>query len=427
MINTELSNIWSCVSLPNLLSSEKDLFDAHLRLRRNQPGFADFLGWLGQGDAGIARLIGAVNRAADAIARQGQVLVVAGMGESWLGARAAVRMLKGAVQDGRPSVIFVGNQMGSEEYLALFDRLEGKDFCLQLIMPDRPEPECAIASRAVRWMMERRYGKEAKARIFVTALPDSPMATMAKEEGYPFFAMPTEPGGGVSALTAATLLPLTVAGIDPLAFLEGAAGAYGDYDLRAFENPVWMYAGARYALSCRGRNLELFGTFDPGFAPLGRWWRHFCCRHACSDGVGALPVHADWTADLDAMDAMISSGRYALFETMVRFGTISGQKVNIEMDWKDYDGLEYLAEKSLADVEEKTYEALVSTHADGDVPIIALECEALDAYHMGELLYFLELSGAIYACACGIEPFDPTPLKTRELAAQMLGRQEKNV
>ena len=139
MINVELSNIWSCVSLPNLLSSEQALFEAHLKLRRNQPGFDDFLGWLGCGDAMIARTIGAVERAADTICRQSQVLVVAGMGESWLGARAAVRLLGKPARDGRPAVLFVGDRMGSDDYLALFDRLEGKDFCLQLIMPEQPD------------------------------------------------------------------------------------------------------------------------------------------------------------------------------------------------------------------------------------------------------------------------------------------------
>ena len=422
MINTELSNIWSCVNLPNLLSSEKELFDAHLRLRRNQPGFADFLGWLGQGDAGIARLIGAVNRAADAIVRQGQVLVVAGMGESWLGARAAVRMLKGAVQDGRPSVIFVGNQMGSEEYLALFDRLEGKDFCLQLIMPDRPEPECAIASRAVRWMMERRYGKEAKARIFVTALPDSPMATMAKEEGYPFLAMPTEPGGGVSALTAATLLPLTVAGIDPLAFLEGAAGAYGDYDLRAFENPVWMYAGARYALTQKGRSTECLGCFTPDFGAFGAWWQQYFLRHTCREGAGAMPVYLPLPSALDAMDTVAQGKDQRVFETLLQVPERCFQKVNIEMDWKDYDGLGFLAGKTLLDAQEGSFQAVLQAHTDLDVPVIQVSMQTLDAAGVGELFYFFELAGAISACACGVDPFDGACAgASRALAKQLLG------
>lgn len=430
MINVELSNIWSCVSLPDLLSREKEIFDAHLHLRTNASNEEPCFGWLGQPETITARMIHNVRSAAEQIRSMGSTLVVLGSGTAYLGAQAVLDALGGRMrllEKRQCRVLFAGDNLSTRDWLALCRQLEGQDYCLHIISPVGAEMETCVASRAIRWMMERRYGAETKQRVFVSALPNSPMAVMAAEEGYTLLPMPVQPGGADSALTPASFLPMAAAGIDPLAVLEGATEGYRQFDLRAFENPVWMYAGARYALSCRGRNLELFGTFDPGFAPLGRWWRHFCCRHACSDGVGALPVHADWTADLDAMDAMISSGRYALFETMVRFGTISGQKVNIEMDWKDYDGLEYLAEKSLADVEEKTYEALVSTHADGDVPIIALECEALDAYHMGELLYFLELSGAIYACACGIEPFDPTPLKTRELAAQMLGRQEKNV
>ena len=392
MINVELSNIWSCVSLPNLLSSEQALFEAHLKLRRNQPGFDDFLGWLGCGDAMIARTISAVERAADTICRQSQLLVVAGMGESWLGARAAVRLLGKPARDGRPAVLFVGDRMGSDDYLALFDRLEGKDFCLQLIMPEQPEPECAIASRAVRWMMERRYGKEAKSRIFVTALPDSPMAVMAKEEGCTFLPMPTEPGGAASALTAATLLPLAVAGVEPLAFLEGAANAYRAFDLRAFENPVWMYAGARYAL---------------------------CNR------MGVLPAHFSLPQSTDALDAMLTSGTYPVFETVLRPKAAPQQRLHVEMDWKDYDGLGYLTDTTLEDVAEKTLDAFVESQAAADVPVILLECDALDAPQAGELLYFFELANAICAAASGVDPLAPMQFgPARTLAGKLLGKLE---
>ena len=179
------------------------------------------------------------------------------------------------------------------------------------------EMETAVASRAVRWVMERRYGAETKGRIYVSALPDTPMAVMAKEEGHVFLPMPTQPGGAYSALTAATLLPLAAAGVDPLEVLEGAAEAYGQYDLRAFENPVWMYAGARYALYGKGRATELLGTFDPAFTAFGKWWAQWVCRHTCQDGVGVLPVPMELTGGLDALDLMISSGRYPLFETLL--------------------------------------------------------------------------------------------------------------
>ena len=425
MINVELSNIWSCVSLPNLLSSEQALFEAHLKLRRNQPGFDDFLGWLGCGDAMIARTIGAVERAADTICRQSQVLVVAGMGESWLGARAAVRLLGKPARDGRPAVLFVGDRMGSDDYLALFDRLEGKDFCLQLIMPEQPEPECAIASRAVRWMMERRYGKEAKGRIFVTARPDSPMAVMAKEEGCTFLPMPTEPGGAASALTAATLLPLAVAGVEPLAFLEGAANAYRAFDLRAFENPVWMYAGARYALCNRGRTNEFLLTADGRCRALGAWWQQAVLRRMCRGGMGVLPAHFSLPQSTDALDAMLTGGTYPVFETVLRPKAAPQQRLHVEMDWKDYDGLGYLTDTTLEDVAEKTLDAFVESQAAADVPVILLECDALDAPQAGELLYFFELANAICAAASGVDPLAPMQFgPARTLAGKLLGKLE---
>lgn len=422
MITVELSNIWSCVSLPNLLSSEKDLFDAHLRLRRNQPGFSDYLGWLGQNDAAIARMIGAVERAADAVCRQAQVLVVVGLGESWLGARAAVRLLGRAGRDGRPEVLFAGGHMGSEEYLALFDRLEGRDFCLHLIMPGEPEPESAVASRAVRWMMERRYGKDAKGRIFVSALPDSPMAVMAKEEGYAFLPMPAESGGAVSALSAATLLPLAVSGVEPLAFLEGAAAAYGEYDLRAFENPVWMYAGARYALANRGRTAEFLLTSGSRFDCFGDWWQQSVLRRTCLAGMGTLPMHFSLPGSLDALDGMLTSGRYPVFQTLLRCAAAPQQRLHVEMDWKDYDGLGYLAEKTLEEVAEKTLDAFAETQAAADVPVIQLECGAMGPAQAGELFYFFELANAICAGASGVDPLVPARAgQARAMAAQLLG------
>ena len=422
MISVDLSNIWSSVSLPDLLSGEKDLFDAHLRLRRNQPGFSDFLGWLGANDAAVARTIGAVGRAADAVCRQADLLVVVGMGESWLGARAAVRLLADPARKGCPAVLFTGDRMSSEDYLALFDRLEGRDFCLQLILPAQPEPEAAITSRAVRWMMERRYGKDAKNRIFITALPDSPMAVMAKEEGCTFLPMPTEPGGAFSALTAATLLPLAVAGVDPLSFWEGAVNAYGEYDLRAFENPVWMYAGARYALANRGRTNEFLLT--PGrFGAFGAWWRHAVLRRMCQAGMGVLPAAFPLPQSLDALDAMLTSGRYPVFQTLLRPAPNPAQRLHVELDWKDYDGLGHLADTALETVADRTLDAYIAAQDAAGVPLIQLDCAALDAPQAGELFYFFELSNAICAAASGVDPLAPkAPSPARVLAAQALGQ-----
>lgn len=428
MLNVELSNIWSCVTLPDLLSREKDLFDAHLHLRSNQPGFAQYLGWLGQSDALTARTLHAVRSAADAIRASSDTLVVLGSCSAAQAAKAGLDLLCGRRRRfaGKPRVLFAGNDLSAREWLDLCELLDGHSFSLHIIAPFGTETETAIASRAVRWMMERRYGAETKTRIYVSALPDTPMAVMAKEEGHTFLPMPLQPGGAYSALTSATLLPLAAAGIDPLELLEGAAEAYRQYDLRAFENPVWMYAGARYALFGKGRMAELLGTFDPSCAAFGKWWSQWVLRHTCQSGAGVLPLHADLTGDLDALDHMLTSGRYPLFETLLRFPPLSGQKVNVEMDWKDYDGLDYLAERTVTDVAEATFQAMLQTHAAADTPIIVLEeSETLDAARLGELFYFFELVNAIFACACGVDPFDlPAELPTRRAAAMLLGRPE---
>ena len=343
MLNVELSNIWSCVSLPDLLSREKELFDAHLHLRSNQPGFAQYLGWLGQSDALTARMLHAVRTAEKAIRAAGDTLVVLGTASACRAAEAALALL-GDRGKGRMRVFFAGDSLSSRSWLELCDRLEGHDFCLHIVSPLGGEMETAIASRAVRWMMERRYGAETKTRIYVSAQPNTPVALMAKEEGYAFLPVPTQPGGAYSALTSATLLPL----------------------------PMCL------------------------------------------------------TRDLDALDNMLTSGRYPLFETMLHVPPLSAQRVNVEMDWKDYDGLDYLADKSVADVAAATYQAMLDTHAAADVPVIVIEGETLDAAHLGELFYFFELANAIFACACGVDPFDlPQELPTRRAAAELLGRPEK--
>ena len=247
MINVELSSIWSCVSLPQLLSCEKDLFDAHLHLRSNQPNAPEFLGWLGQPDALTAKTVHAIRKACETISGQWDTLVVAGAGEGYLAAKAGIEAIGGRYRnllDSRMRILFTGDSLASSDWIALCRLLEGHDFCLLLLSSEGVELEMCAASRALRWLMERRYGQGAKERVYVSAKQGSGLAVMAKEEGFTFLPMDGCLGGGASALNAGTLLVMAAAGIDPLGVLEGAAEGFSQYDLRAFENPVWMYAGA---------------------------------------------------------------------------------------------------------------------------------------------------------------------------------------
>ena len=409
MINVELSNIWSCISLPQLLGAEKDLFDAHLHLCNHQPVGNDYLGWLALPDAVTAKTIHAIRKSSDEICTSGDTLVVIGAGGAYLGAKAGVALLgrQDRMQRGT-RVLFTGDNYSAGSWLTLCDRLSGCDFSLMLIDDGSTDMAPALASRALRWMMERRYGPEAKTRIYVSAPPESPMAVMAREEGYTFLPMPVQLGGAYSALTPAALVPMAVAGIDPLAVFEGAAEAYRAYDLRAFENPVWMYAGARHVLCNEAcRKAELLGTFEPTFADFGDWWQQGVFFHTCQQGAGLLPMHVSLPAALGAIDRAMTGAQYPVFETLLRAPLSAGQKVNVEMDWKDYDGLGYLSGRTLADVEQASFEGMLQTHAAADVPVVVLESDPVDCAQFGELLYFFELTNAICACASGIDPFEP--------------------
>lgn len=416
MIEVELSNIWSSVSLPDLLSSEKDLFDAHMQLRNNQPDGPDLLGWLNAPESVMARAVLSIGQAAEQIQTLGDTLVLLDSGVSALCAQAAIAALG---QTSGLRVIFAGTSLSPSAYQALCQQLEGQDFSLLLCARQRVDIECGVASRALRWLLDRRYGPESKQHVFVCAPTESLLHTMAKEEGYSFLPLPQQLGCADSGLSPAALLPMAAAGIEPIRVLEGAEQAYHDYDLRAFENPVWMYAGARHALELRGRGTEYLGLFEPSYVPFGQWWSAMLARRSCRGGYGILPVAVELPRALDTLDAMLQKNRGG-FETLLRVPR-GARRSKIEMDWKDYDALDYLSGHTVSDVEQTLFDSLVQTHAASDIPLIVLSTEELNAPLFGELVYFFELAGALCAAADGLNPFDAklrTP--TREQLAATL-------
>ncbi len=418
MIQVELSNIWSCVSLPDLLSREQEVFDAHLRLRTNEQGEKPYLGWLGLPDGVTAKTLHAISKAAEAICTSCDTLVVVGNGGAWLGAQAGIELLSSSEQPMR--VIFTGNDLSGAAWMKLCRELGEKPFCLQLIGNAHTDLEPAIASRALRWMLERRCGSDAKHNIFITAPQESHLARMAEEEGYTLLTLPEEDGASDSALTCAALLPMAVAGIDPLSVLEGAANAYQDMDIRAFENPAWMYAGARRCLAEQGMTAEMLGTFEPSLDAFGKWWQHQMSRSAGT----MLTMHAALPAELPILDACAGAIRPTVVETMLRVGELCTQKVGIEMDWHDYDQMGFLQEKSLADVQQTMFEAICEAHADNGVPVMCVQTEDANAQALGELFYFFELTGALCTCMAGGNATGNKASATRELAKSMLGKGE---
>ena len=412
MITVDISNIWGDLSLPELLSAEKDVFDAHMMLtEKNGPG-CDFLGWLDLPVAEETEEITRIRAAAKEIRANSDVFVVIGIGGSYLGPRAAIELLQGQNRNlgkkkGDPMILYAGNTLSTHAWHELVKLLEGKDFSLAIISKSGTTTEPAIATRALRWMLERKYGTDgAKKRTYAITDPENgALRQMAEEEGWETFVIPADVGGRYSVLTAVGLLPMAVAGIDPMEVMAGAKEAKEEYDLRSFENPVWLYAAIRNLLYRKGKVIEILESFEPGFKMMGAWWQQLFGESEGKDGKGIFPATAEFTADLHSLGQMIQQGQRNVFETMIRFDAPE-TAVTIAGDYKNLDGLNYLEGKTLDFVDEQAYRGTLAAHVDGGVPVITMEAGKLDARKVGELFYFFELSCGISAYVLGVNPFD---------------------
>ena len=412
MITVDISNVWGELSLPELLSVEKEVFDAHMMLTERNGEGCDYLGWLDLPREDETTEIRWIRSAAARIREHSDVFVVVGIGGSYLGPRAAIELLQGQNRNlgrgkGDPMILFAGNTLSTRAWNELLRLLEGKDFSLCLVSKSGTTTEPAIATRALRWMLERKYGTDgAKKRIYAITDPvKGALRQMAEEEGWDSFAIPSGVGGRFSVLTAVGLLPMAVAGIDPMEVLRGAAEAQKEYDLRSFENPVWLYAAIRNLLYRKGKCIEILESFEPGFKMMGAWWQQLFGESEGKDGKGIFPATAEFTADLHSLGQMIQQGERNIFETMIRFDPVATPCV-IGSDYKNLDGLNYLEGKTLDFVDEQAYRGTLAAHVDGGVPVITMEAGKLDAAKLGELFYFFELSCGISAYVLGVNPFN---------------------
>ena len=412
MIQIDLSNVWGELSLPDLLSIEKEIADAHAMLMEGTGPGAEFRGWLELPDRKNSGELLGILGAAEQIRSSSDVCVVVGIGGSCLSSRGVIELLQGPERNltcrkGEPQILYAGNSLSTRQWNELKKLLEGKDFSVIAISKSGTTTESAIALRSLRWMLERKYGTdEANRRIFAVTDPaDGALRKMADAHGWTSFPVPPGVGTRFSALSAVGLLPMAVAGIDIVALLEGAAEAKAEYDLRSFENPVWLYAAVRSLLYRRGKAIELLSGFEPGFRSFGRWWQKLFAESEGKDGKGLFPAAAEFTEDLHSLGQLIQGGRRNLFETVLRFDPTE-QSCIIGPDVHDLDCLNCLAGRTLADVEESAFRAAVAAHTDGGVSVITMDCGGLNSRSLGQLIFFMELSCAISAYVLGVNPFN---------------------
>lgn len=412
MISVDISNVWGALSLPDLLGVEKDISEAHAAVMGQLPETTP-PGWMTLPEQG-SELLRRIRETAERIRRESDVCVVVGMCGAVLGARAAMELLQGVNRNfgrgrGNPQIFFTGTNLSSRHWNELLRLLEGKEFSVIAVSKSGTTLESAIALRGLRWTLERRCGtEEAARRIYaVTDGEAGPLLDMARFAGWETFAIPADVQSPFSVFTAAGLLPMAVAGIDIDELLRGAREALSGYDLRAFENPLWLCAGVRNALLRSGTTVELLAGFEPGFRSFGRWWQNL---FAWGEGRGLLPLGGEYPADLHCLGPVLQESTGRVLETLLRFASPeTGHTIGSEIN--DAGGLNYLAGKQLDQVEEQAFRAVLTAHGDGGVPVITIECGALCESTLGELFGFWQLCCCVSARTMGVEPGSGTGME----------------
>lgn len=375
----------------------------------------DFLGWLNLPKDYDQEAFSRIQQAADKIRSDSDVLLVIGIGGSYLGARAAIDMLQHSFynllsQNKRqaPQVFFVGHHISSTYLQELFDVLHDKDVSVNIISKSGTTTEPAIAFRIIRDWMEDKYGrKEASQRIYATTdKTKGALKQLSDEEGYDRFVIPDDVGGRYSVLTAVGLLPIAAAGLDIGRMMHGAEAAMHDFaEQRLSENPAYQYAVIRHLLLEKGKTVELFVNYEPSLHYFGEWWKQLFGESEGKDGKGIFPASANFTTDLHSLGQYVQEGKRQLFETVLSVGE---PRTDITMTTEDnnLDNLNYLAGMTMDDVNKKAAQGTALAHLDGGVPNINIHIPKVNAYYFGYLVYFFEKACAMSGYLLGVNPFD---------------------
>ena len=385
---------------------------AHDTLHRGDGLGSDFLGWLDLPVNYDKEEFARIKAAAARIQRDTDVLVVIGIGGSYLGARAAIEFLKSNNYNFKkkdtPSIFFAGNSISGTQLSELLELCEGQRVSVNVISKSGTTTEPAIAFRVFREYLENTYGHdEAVRRIYVTTdKARGTLKTLADREGYETFVVPDDVGGRFSVLTAVGLLPIAAAGCDIDALMQGAAAAREALSDPTLEkNDCYRYAAARTALHRRGFAVELMVSYEPQYAMMNEWWKQLFGESEGKDGRGLLPDSVIYSTDLHSLGQYVQDGSNILFETVVKFDKPQ-KDLYIKEEQENGDGLNFLAGKPMSFVNEKAFEGTVLAHTDGNTPNLVLEVPEMTEAELGYLIYFFEKACAVSGYLLGVNPFN---------------------
>lgn len=383
------------------------------KMIKNKSGLGnDFLGWTTLPTDYDKEEFARIKKAAEKIKSDTDILIVIGIGGSYLGARAAIEFLKSHYYNNlaknTPQIYFAGNSISGSALNELLMLCEGKRVSVNIISKSGTTTEPAVAFRVFRKLMEERYGEaEAAKRIYCTTDKSrGTLKALADEKGYECFVVPDDVGGRFSVLTAVGLLPIAAAGADIDALMRGAALAQAEYSNPDIEaNDCYKYAAVRNAMYRKGKAIELLVSYEPRFTMMAEWWKQLYGESEGKDGKGLFPASVTFSTDLHSMGQYVQDGARILFETVVTIGDC-GSDVTIEAESSNGDGLNFLAGKKMSFVNEKAFEGTVLAHTDGNVPNFVISVDKADEENLGRLIYFFEKACAVSGYMLGVNPFD---------------------
>ncbi len=403
------------ISQKAIMEYKEQVENIHKELHKKANDEKDFVGWLELPTNYDKKEFSRIKKAAKKIKKESDILVVIGIGGSYLGARAVIESLTSSFnnmltekQRKYPQILYVGNNLSPNYINELIEYIGDKDFSVNVISKSGTTTEPAIAFRIFREILENKYGiEEARSRIYVTTDKErGALKTLADNEGYEKFVIPDNVGGRYSVLTAVGLLPIATAGIDIEKLMQGAQNAQERYDDPNLKyNECYKYAVTRNILYKLYKNTEILVNYEPKMHYFTEWWKQLYGESEGKDQKGIFPAGVDFTTDLHSMGQYIQEGRRNLFETVI---SIENPKcdITINSDEDNLDGLNYLSGKTLDYVNKKAMEGTVKAHVSGDVPNIMIDIENLDEENIGELIYFFEKACAMSGMILGVNPFN---------------------
>ena len=398
-----------------IMKYKSQVENIHKDLHRRANDEDDFVGWLELPTNYNKEEFKRIQKAAEKIRKESDILVVIGIGGSYLGARAVIESLSNTFENMRlnekrkyPLVLFAGNNLSPTYLNDLIEIIGDKDFSVNVISKSGTTTEPAIAFRVFREILENKYGiDEARSRIYVTTDKErGALKTLSDMEGYERFVVPDNVGGRFSVLSAVGLLPIAAAGVDIKKLMNGARIAqekYADSNLKY--NECYQYAVVRNILYKNDKNIEILVNYEPKMHYFIEWWKQLYGESEGKDRKGLFPAGVDYTTDLHSMGQYVQDGRRNLFETVINIKKpISNLKIKIDDD--NLDGLNYLAGKDLDYVNKKAMEGTIEAHVSGGVPNIMITIDELNEENIGELIYFFELACGISGNILGVNPFN---------------------